>query len=345
MIYMRADANPNIGMGHIMRCLSIADAFRSLEINPIFILADDRAAELVQNRSYKTIILYSDYKYMDAELPLWEFLAIKATDYIIVDSYFVSDYYLREIKRKVANGKLIYIDDLAAFCYPVDILVNYNAYGIKLDYHRIYESAGVGIPQLILGPSYAPLRNMFCGVPKKVQPEKVKNVLISTGGSDLLHLTCSIVKARPQNFIYHLLIGAMNSDKDEIEKLAGDNIILHENIIDMKSLIESVDIAVSAAGSTLYEICACGVPLITYVLADNQIANAEAFSNLGLAVNLGDMRIEKSPIEKIFIAVEELSGNYGKRCSIGTHMQQMIDGFGAERMIKKILSLCTFPVE
>ena len=57
MIYMRADANPNIGMGHIMRCLSIADAFRSLEINPIFILADDRAAELVQNRSYKTIIL------------------------------------------------------------------------------------------------------------------------------------------------------------------------------------------------------------------------------------------------------------------------------------------------
>lgn len=337
MIYIRTDANPNIGMGHIMRCLSIADAFHSVGLNSTFILADDGAEPLVTDRGYQAVILHSDYKQMEDELSHWDFQTIKATDYIIIDSYFISDYYLRQLKRKVINGKLVYIDDLAAFPYPVDILVNYNAYSTELDYTLLYTTASVDIPQLILSPIYAPLKSMFKGVSKKVQPGKVENVLISTGGSDLLHLALSIVKAKPENYSYHVLIGALNSDKEEIEKLAGDNIVLHENVTDMKALIECVDIAVSAAGSTLYEICACGVPVITYVLADNQILGAKAFSNLGLAVNLGDMRTEELLAERILTAVEELSNDYEKRCSVGIRMQEMIDGFGADRMVKEIL--------
>ena len=336
MIYIRADANPNIGMGHIMRCLSIADAFHSAGLDLTFILADDGVKPLVISRGYQVIILHSDYEHMEAELPLWESQTIKSTDYIIIDSYFISDRYLNELKCKVTNGKLIYIDDLATFPYPVDILVNYNAYGTDLDYVLFYVTANVDIPQLILGPSYAPLRSMFRGLSKKVQPERVENVLISTGGSDLLHLALSIVKSKPENYIYHVLIGALNSDKEEIKRLAGENIVLHENVADMKALIESVDIVVSAAGSTLYEICASGVPLITYVLADNQMLGAEAFGKLGLAVNLGDMRTEKQRAEKIFTAIKELDKNYERRCSIGIRMQEMIDGFGADRMVKEI---------
>jgi len=67
-----------------------------------------------------------------------------------------------------------------------------------------------------------------------------------------------------------------------------------ENVQDMRGLICSMDLIVSAAGSTLYEICACGVPLITFVTADNQIRGAEAFSSLGLAVNIGDLREPES---------------------------------------------------
>lgn len=342
MIYIRADANLKVGMGHIMRCLSIADAFYSVGINSTFILADDGVESLVISRGYQVVILHSDYEHMETELPLWESQSVKTTDYIIIDSYFVSDYYLCELKRKIINGKLIYIDDLAAFPYSVDILVNYNVYGIHLDYTLLYTTVNLGIPQLILGPNYAPLRSMFKGLSKKVQPKKVKNILISTGGSDLLHLALSIVKAKPDNYSYHVLIGALNNDKEEIEKLAGENIILHENVTDMKALIEGADIAVSAAGSTLYEICACGVPLITYVSADNQILGAEAFSNLGLAVNLGDMRTEKLLAKKILAAVEKLSNDYEKRCRVGIRMQEMIDGFGADRMVREIVDLQDF---
>lgn len=69
----------------------------------------------------------------------------------------------------------------------------------------------------------------------------------------------------------------MNTNEKEMRTLVqGHNhFILHENVSDMRSLLEKMDLAVAAAGSTLYEICACGVPLITYTIADNQMAGAD----------------------------------------------------------------------
>ena len=342
MIYIRADANPSIGMGHIMRCLSIADAFHDLGHAVTFILADDGAEKLVINRGYNAIVLHSDYQVMEKELTLWDsqgVLSSEGEDIIIVDSYFVSPFYLSSLGRRVGNGKLVYIDDLAAFPYPIDVLVNYNVYGPGLDYHGLYSNFDAKEPKIILGCFYTPLRKMFRGIERRMQERKVREVLISTGGADPEHIALSIVKSEPKNYKYHILIGAMSPDKDEIERLAGENghIVLHENVADMRRVISHCDIAVSAAGSTLYEICACGVPLITYILADNQIRGAEAFQKLGVAVNLGDMRKENSPAEKVFTAIEELSYDYERRCIVGNKMQNMIDGFGADRMVKEIL--------
>lgn len=335
MIYIRADANPNIGMGHIMRCLSIADAASNLDQDITFILADDRVLDLVQSRGYTGIILNTDYRNMDAELDRWPPVSF---DVIIVDSYFVTESYLKFLKSK--TEKLVYIDDLASFHYPVDILVNYNAYGIMLNYHSLYNEADVQEPYFILGPTYAPLRSMFRGLEKKIQPKTVKNVLISTGGADSEHIALSIVKAKPSDYTYHLLIGALNSDKEEIRKLAAEqeSIVLHENVSDTKSLICSTDIAVSAAGSTLYEICACGIPLITYILADNQIPGAEAFEKLSLSINLGDIRNVDESASKILTAINCLADDYEKRCEVGSRMQEMIDGFGADRMVEKMMA-------
>lgn len=252
----------------------------------------------------------------------------------------------------------MYLDDLAAFPYPVDILVNYNAFAESPIYKSLYNSGAVDMPQLILGCSFAPLRSMFRGVARRKQPEKVRNILISTGGSDKLHLSVSLVRAlrdkeSEKECAYHFLLGAMNANKDELRELVQghDNLILHENVLDMRGLLETMDLAVSAAGSTLYEICACGVPLITYTLADNQIPGAEAFRLLGLAMNIGDLResvtvdssavvtekLASSSVHRIISAVEAQSSDYAWRMKVGCKMQEMIDGFGAYRMVEKIL--------
>ena len=356
MIYIRADANPNIGMGHIMRCLSIADAFTSVGNNVCFVLADDTVQSLVQSRGYETIILHSDYRGMDAELSFWPSIFL---DLIIVDSYFVTADYLRSLQNRLkeSGGKLIYLDDVYAFPYPVDILVNYNAYASPHLYTDLYRDSTV--PQLILGPTYAPLRSMFCNLPKRIQKEQVKNILISTGGSDELHLALALLRGvmsrEARGIEYHFLLGAMNADKEEIQKLSEGrgNIVLHENVADMKSLIQSVDLAISAAGSTLYEISACGVPLITYSLTDNQIPGAEAFEKLCLAVNVGDLRdpesidqalvmsgtLSSDAVERILAAADDLSCDYERRVAVGKQMQELIDGYGADRMVQRIVEL------
>lgn len=328
MIYIRADANGKIGMGHIMRCLSIADAAAALGHEVRFVLADACVEALVRERGYQAIVLQSDYTLMEDE----KWPEIKA-GMIIADSYYVTAKYLRLLKEK--TDLLVYIDDLAAFPYPVDVLVNYNVYGSYLDYPRLYGSAGIANPRFILGPSFAPLRKMFRGVPKKEPKETVSDVLISTGGSDPGHFALKLAQANLQNRTYHILLGGMNPDKEEIKRISRKNqhIVCHENVLDMKSLICSMDIAVSAAGSTLYEICACGIPLITYILADNQIPGAEAFEKLGLAVNLGDLRGKEQPGEIILAAVEKLANDFQCRASVCSKMQSVIDGFGADRLM------------
>ncbi len=364
-IIIRADANHSIGMGHIMRTLSIADSFRNAGCNVEFLIADGCVSKLIQDRGYKASILRSGYQKLDDELALLP-SDIQA-DLIIVDSYYVTAPYLQSLKSrmKATGGKLAYIDDVYSFPYPVDVLIDYNAYASSDIYDKLYE--GSERPQLIIGPTYAPLRSMFRNVPKKVQNEEVKHILISTGGSDELHLALAILQhlhdqlsredgiKQTDSCVYHFLLGAMNADKEDIKKVASedDHIVIHENVTDMRGLIKGMDIAISAAGSTLYEISACGVPLITYSLADNQLPGAEAFERLGLAVNVGDMRdpesidhnsvmsgiLDKSAVERLLTAAEELSHNYERRVKMAKQMQEMIDGFGADRMVQKIMDL------
>lgn len=359
-VVFRADANKSIGMGHIMRCLSIADAFSTAGCQVEFLIADDGVSKLIRSRGYKAIVLNSGYQKLEDE----EWPQDLQPDLIIVDSYYVTATYLSTLLEKMrsSGGKLVYMDDVYAFPYPVDILVDYNAYAIESIYDKLYSNSDIEKPMMVLGSTYAPLRPMFQNIPKKVQKEKVENILISTGGSDELHLALAIIRSLMESSVitdrvYHFLLGAMNSDKESIRELAekDEHIIIHENVTDMKALICLCDLAISAAGSTLYEISACGVPFITYSLADNQLPGAEAFERLGLAVNIGDLRdptsidhnsvmsgtLDPSSVDRIMRAAEKLAVEYEHRCEMGKQMQEMIDGFGADRIVREILDLLT----
>lgn len=369
MILFRADTNSNIGLGHIMRCLSIADALSANTSHPTiiagkksikFVLADNTVAELIKSRGYEPIVLHTDYKAMDGEIDAWEELSSSIdADLIIVDSYFVTSSYLSWLKDNI--GRVCYIDDVLSFAYPADIVVNYNAYASADAYQTLYQ--GRETPEFLLGPTYAPLRNMFQNIPAREQKKNVRDILLSTGGSDKLHIAINFLRHLQQHdaagkdesgergLTYHLLLGAMNTDKDEIRSLANTmpNVVIHENVQDMKSLICSMDICISAAGSTLYEVCTCGVPLITFVTADNQKRGAEAFSNLGLAVNIGDLRdptsinpsavisgaLSSDAVERIMEAVEDL--DVDTRISMVRHQRETIDGMGAKRLSERLI--------
>ena len=344
MIVFRADGNSHIGMGHIMRCLSIADAAKMSGEDSVFILSSDDCKGVVSSRGYEVSVLNSDYSKMEPGdiLPALE---VYEPAIVFVDSYFVTPEYMKCAHDACCHMgcKLIYVDDRCYFPYGCDVLLNYNIFGKKTDYEELY--LGNTEPLFLLGTSYTPLRTEFQKSYMRIIAGAAQNVLISTGGADTEHLTIDIVQeaALCPDYTFHFVVGMMNSDRITILKLSEsyENIVVHENVKRMDELMLSCDVAVSAAGSTLYELCATGTPTITYVLADNQIPAAKEFDAQGIIKNCGDIR-EMGNKELAKCLVEEvvsLAEDHDERKRISEIMCTVVDGKGAERILKSVREL------
>lgn len=341
MILFRADGNEVIGSGHIMRCLTIAETVREKE-ECCFVLADDCFSALVEKRGFPSFCLNRDFANMSAELEvLIPYIKEKRPSAVIVDSYYATKKYLREIRKYLP---VLYIDDLGGTAYPVDALVNYNIYGPEMDYAGLYRKEGREIPKLLLGVSYVPLRREFQNIKKRLQPKKVKNIFISTGGADSEHVALKLAQYlclnhNYQKYKYHFLLGALNQDVPKLVDIAEkypDFIELHHDVKQVGKLIQMCDIAVSAAGSTLYELCACGIPTIIYVLADNQIQGAHAFEKRNLMVYAGDVRNNDGIFENILNDIIQLCGDYYERQKMSKKMRSLVDGNGTKRIVRGI---------
>ena len=131
----------------------------------------------------------------------------------------------------------------------------------------------------------------------------------------------------------------MNPHREQIERMASEmgNVRVHFQLRRVADLMCQCDVAVSAAGSTLYELCACGVPTVTYVLADNQIPGARAFDRQGLIMMAGDCRAQGTE-EKIISQLQRLIADSNLRELTSRQMQQVVDGKGAWRLAQALLS-------
>lgn len=349
MVIFRADGNSAVGLGHVMRNLSIADAFKKAGEQCCFLLADDGLSDLINSRGYAARVLGTQFDHMDDEARRFQ-TVIHGKDIraIFVDSYYVTDYYLKTL-HNFCNGNgiiLVYVDDVLRFPYPCDVLINYNIYASEADYQELYR--GHGIPELILGTSYAPLRAEFQSLPNRIVRVDAKEILISTGGADFEHIGMELVKTIVRHgewsgYRFHFVVGSMNEDKDRIESLVRkqENIKLHKNVGKMSVLMQSCDVAVSAAGSTIYELCLTQTPTITYILADNQIPGAKGFEEKGILSNAGDIRnvgLERLT-EDILSRAVGLAKDYDERCKIVGKMGKVVDGQGAERIEERVMRM------
>ena len=343
MFYIRADANNVIATGHVMRCMSIADELEQSSIKVCFLTADYNADELIKKRGFEVKCLDSVWDNLENEISEGKLITLlKNTDDlegIIVDAYYVTENYLQTLHDIC---KTIYIDDIFSLKrYPVDILINYNIYGEELD----YKSRCLSDTEILLGTKYVPLRKEFKNIDKKMR-EKVKAVFVSTGGTDnyniARNLLCEIFEKKNSELSkldFHVVSGAMNKNLPyllEMEKKY-KNIYIHQNISNMSEIMMKCDIAVSASGSTMYELCACGLPIVTYSFADNQIPGIRKFAKKGIALNCGDVRngLEKT-LNKIIEYVEKLNKDYMLRKQKVKDVSEIIDGNGALRIIAEI---------
>jgi UDP-2,4-diacetamido-2,4,6-trideoxy-beta-L-altropyranose hydrolase len=338
MLFIRADANSIIGSGHIMRCLSIANAAKKAGINCIFISADREAEDVVLSNGFSYICLDSSWNQLDNEIEklksLIKSLKIKK---LLLDSYYVANNYLNALKEYT---NLIYLDDLNKSVYPVDVLINYNIYAEKLDYKQY----NLEKTKLLLGCRFVPLREEFQNRNHEIKTD-VTNILVTTGGSDIYNVAGNLVEYLNQNSLYHninfhIVVGSFNRHIDKLNNLSNkyNNIVLHNNVTEMSKLMLECDLAVSAGGSTLYELCSCGIPAISFSLADNQLYGVTEFDKRNLIYYAGDVRRSlDSCIKKIEDRTNKLIKDNKLRRGLSNNMKAIVDGYGAERIIKKIM--------
>jgi spore coat polysaccharide biosynthesis predicted glycosyltransferase SpsG len=133
-----------------------------------------------------------------------------------------------------------------------------------------------------------------------------------------------------------VVIGGANQRRAEVRQLAessGYRVV--EDATDMQSLMADADLAITAAGSTSWEVCRMGLPAITITLADNQRDIASALSDAGVSVNLGWH--DDVTADAVQAAVTRLIGDQEERQRMGTTGQKLIDGQGASRVVDAMI--------
>lgn len=339
-IYIRVDGNEMIATGHVMRCLSIAEEIKKRGAEVTFIVADDKPEELIKSRGFRVDILNTVWNKLEEEtVILCTYLKEHNVNVLLLDSYYVTENYLRELSHCT---KVIYIDDLHRFAYPVNTVINYNPFTDVGLYKRLYWDSSIN-PQLLIGSRYVPLREEFALKSFKVE-QQVKKVLITTGGTDQLDIAGSLLQIIMRNselcqLEYHVIVGCFSQNKERLHLLAElyPNIYLHENVNNMAEWMRICDVAVSAAGTTAYELCACGIPSVCLEVADNQ-EGAKIWGEEGYMLYAGNAgRENKRCLEQCIEALLFYKGHYVERIEKSIKMQSLVDGYGAKRIAEYIL--------
>lgn len=221
VIGIRADANDTVATGHIMRCITIARELIRAGSRVIFFTADECGNRLLYGAGMAHVCLHTDWKHMEEELPkLRRLLKEQGCKKLLVDSYQATEAYyegLRDICR------IACIDDCFESVWPVDLVINYNAYHVRFPYRKAY----AGRAGLLLGTAYVPLRREFgrkrggepgeetAGPTGETAPEgritgrperrisgrraaaetEAFHVLLSSGGGDRCHALVGILSA------------------------------------------------------------------------------------------------------------------------------------------------------
>lgn len=340
-ICIRVDGNEIIATGHVMRCLSIARQLKKLGQDIVFVLADSRPVSMIEENGFNSIVLGTVWDDMDTEIEEFcRYLSYSNTNTVLLDSYFVTEEYLSRISMHV---NVCYIDDLDTFVYPVNTLINYSLQCDR-DYESRYRTRGYDT-KFLLGCKYIPLREEFFYIPYEVK-DKVRRVLITTGGTDQLNIAYKLLEQLMLDAIlgdleYHVIVGRFNENKEKLSRLAMDNsnIILHENVTNMSYWMRVCDVAITAAGTTTFELAACGIPSICFEVADNQVG-AKLWETGGYMFYAGNAYLNQGEcLEECQTKLQKLCENLDARKAMSKNMQKLVDGKGAFRIASYLIKL------
>lgn len=342
-LILRADADSRVGLGHIMRCLALAQAWRKAGGSAIFLTR------------CKSSLILKKIKKEGFELESLERVHPNATDskslislcrrieakglraVAVVDGYHFDSAYQKEVFK--AGFRFLCVDDYGhSERYWADWVLNQNASASS----RIYAGKAPR-SQLLLGPEYALLRREFidCHNFERRIPQRAQKLLVTLGGADPVNATTKVLESlsqlRIKSLEVRILIGSENPRRNELKSkikplhfAKGPHIRLISKTDNMVGMMAWADLAVSAGGSTCWEMAALGLPNAIITIADNQIKNSQALARRGVSVNLGWH--EEVKIDRISQVLKDLITDKALRTSMSQRGRMMVDGSGASKV-------------
>ena len=349
-IAFRVDATNQIGTGHFMRCLSLADMLKRQGLQILFVsrhLPEHLGAMLatkghrcsllddVDKQATQGGLAHSHWlecsQVQDADETI-KALSGKQWDWLIVDHYAL-DIEWESVMRPYSKYIMV-IDDLADRKHDCDLLLDQNYY---CDMGRRYQALVPKHCVTLLGPSYVLLRAEFYEARRELRERdgSVRRIHVFFGGSDLTNQTKNVVEAVKLlgdiDIKVDVVVGADNPYRNEIRALCEElaNVGFHCQVSNMADLIQRSDLGIGAGGTAMWERCFLGLPTMTVVVADNQERTAKDVGSIGAIEYLGwynqlDPEIYASEISKLIknpqrvkqIGEEALSIMRGKAGSV-----------------------------
>ncbi len=340
-LLIRADASAAIGMGHAMRCLSLAEAYIGLGGRASFLMAEPPApfaaraasagAEVTQLQaepgSAGDVRETLDHARGFANAPG------PGAGWIVLDGYKFDGAFQAALVD--AGRRVLALDDHGhAGRYHADVVLNQNP---GADQARYADRAPT--TRLLLGPRFALLRAEFRSWPgeRPAAPERARRVVVTLGGSDPDNVSARVLEglaAVPGPLEVLLLIGPANPHRAALDGALAASphpVEVATAWRDMAERLAWADLAVTAAGSTVLELARVGTPQVLIELADNQAPGAAAMQRDGLAVNLGPH--ERLAAGAIATAVGTLADDAERRQELSRRSRELVDGRGTVRVL------------
>lgn len=359
-VVFRVDASLEIGSGHVMRCLTLADALRQRGATCVFVSRSHpgHLNAVIHQRGFDVLALPVDSNsgspavasphsapihadwlgsdwLTDAAQTL-EAIGGVTADWLVVDHYALDRRWEQRLRERCR--RIMVIDDLADRVHDCDLLLDQNLGRNARDYDGL-------VPEhcaRLIGPRYALLRPEFAalrdGSLQRRQQPALRRLLITMGGVDQANATGAVLQALkacplPADCRITVVLGSHAPWRAEVERLAAEMPWPTEVAVavdDMARRMAESDLVVGAAGGTAWERCTLGIPALLVALAPNQAPGAHALSDAGAARLLGDVHDVATNLKQAIAAMKQSDA----LADMSAAAAGVCDGHGAGRVIE-----------
>ena len=348
-VAIRVDASCQIGTGHFMRCLTLANTLIQKGAKTRFLsrhlpvhfkkMLEQKGHELnmlkgESEESNDDGLFYSHWlgtsQRQDAVDSL-QALGNESWDWLVVDHYALDKRW--EIELRKSAKKIMVIDDLADRIHDCDTLLDQN---LHADMELRYRQKIPPSCRMLFGPRYAILREEFRKVREtvKVRAGEVRKIMVFFGGIDADNYTGKAIEVLSQldrkSIKIDVVIGTQHPVRKAIESACKHHqFICHVQTDKMAELMAAADLAIGAGGVATWERCCLGLPTLAICTADNQRAQIDAVAAMGLLVT---PKINNDFIDGIKHCIMALIDNEDQRNRISTRAMNEVDGYGVIRI-------------